>query len=451
MKCYKVMLFALCFVGGLVIAANPPISVSLHNSFVNVPAGMDADQLANEFATRLQETKRFKVLVRGRALDNQNNEIALTVGGNATAEITQADYTAECHLVLDGRIMKFSATLNSLKNSDYPDNFSVSLRAFCEDHSLRASIATELLEQVAKMLASDPETRLLKAVELQEIFLKEQDRAKAEKMRMQAADWANVSNLPALDNIPNKQPIPNDVVHNAAELVREGLKAQKEGKAGKADQYFFWALKLLNLSSFEELKHYDAFENKPVIEKNWKIDKWNLTFRWIPPGKTRLPGGKEVSIRKGYWITEQPVSRYLYQIFIAQAKLTDSFWNKEYVRDYYYDDSPFNKECVVKNDADRNKPMIWIKFAGADAFAKWLSQNELSEERNSLGMEYKLPSYEEWFYAAKQLGGFQSELGSEWTRSIGESGTAIAVTNNSYGEKSKWREDRGFRLVLTQK
>jgi tetratricopeptide (TPR) repeat protein len=456
----------LVLITGLVVLsvlATDKIPTVRLDEFDAVPRGMKADELAAEFSAFLNETGKFKVLPRKTLVVKQNSELEWTEGGNAFQKVERADYMSECFLVLDGHIMKLIVTLNHKDVNTAPK--SAFLSTYCEDSSLRAKVATELLKGAAEMLASNQQTRFTRAVELYErsLALRNANKNESEKMRMQAADWAKELKLPQelmIIQINNNADIKEkqlEVIQKktATEWINDGFTHFKSGQKKEAEGCFRCALELLNLKSFQELNRYEPVSSSPYASKDWKSERWGINFKWVSPGKLTV-GSNTISIKKGFWISEKPVSRSLYQIFLEQDPDSRKIiWEKEYVMNYNDAPSPLNKNGTVKCEADKNKPMDYISYAGASIFITWFSRYEFDKSKRDKNMEYKLPSKDELLYAIKKLGLKPCHEGyCEWTRSQGDSGDNIVVSFLSceYGEKDNLRQkaDCSFRIVLTQ-
>jgi len=155
-----------------------------------------------------------------------------------------------------------------------------------------------------------------------------------------------------------------------------------------------WLSSLLPPESASIIKKSDWYKNEtssqsviiPVHSGNTarRIEAAGLTFLEIPAGT--MTGVKEKGIN-GFLISETPVSRSLFEIFLNE----NPEWKGEYT-DYYRDEI-----SVINTEMHNGDIITGISWYAAREFCKWLSKRLPS---SMTGMEARLPWEIEWEYAA---------------------------------------------------
>ena len=139
-------------------------------------------------------------------------------------------------------------------------------------------------------------------------------------------------------------------------------------------------------------KDRDAGERRVV-----RIGAERAYFRWCRPGMFRMGSPKskhEVTLSKGFWIMETPVTVGMFKEFVLDGyKLKGRkplVWEEE-SGDKHIDFSWNNPLPII---AGNNRwPATCVIWEDAEAFCKWLSKEK--------GLMMRLPTEAEWEYAAR--------------------------------------------------
>jgi formylglycine-generating enzyme required for sulfatase activity len=133
--------------------------------------------------------------------------------------------------------------------------------------------------------------------------------------------------------------------------------------------------------------------------KNDKIKGAASDYSFVPQGTCNI-NDSEFSF-EGFWISQIEVSNSSYALFLSdlkqQAKETDlkmaSVQNDKWKLIKYYE--PYS-DYYSTNPAWSDYPVVNISYEGALLYCKWLS-SKLEDK----AWEYRLPTKNEWIYAAK--------------------------------------------------
>jgi len=101
-----------------------------------------------------------------------------------------------------------------------------------------------------------------------------------------------------------------------------------------------------------------------------------------------------VRISRGYWLGKTEVTNGQYQRFLQAANYDGS---KEADSDYLRHHKDWSKYAST----DPEYPIVAVSWNNAEAFCRWLTEEERGSGRLPAGYAYRLPTEAEWEYAAR--------------------------------------------------
>lgn len=157
--------------------------------------------------------------------------------------------------------------------------------------------------------------------------------------------------------------------------------------------------------SFIKGAEYD--EIQPLIDEASKVelDKDDLWIQdyWKEILLSEVFEKKEVTIQKPYRISKYPITNLQYQVFLNE--------NPEYPIPGWGDDKKgalytWKEETRSCNPAYNNSPVVLVSWHDANKYCEWLSRKT--------GRTFRLPSEDEWEYAARGTDSKKYPWGNEW-------------------------------------
>ncbi len=138
-------------------------------------------------------------------------------------------------------------------------------------------------------------------------------------------------------------------------------------------------------------KDRDAGERRVIL-----IGAERAYFRWCRPGMFMMGSPKskhEVTLSKGFWIMETPVTVGMFEAFVTDSpykpKGAPWIWikgiNCKPNSEYSWDTPGY--------DYDNSYPVTCVRWEAAKAFCEWLSDEK--------GLTMRLPTEAEWEYACR--------------------------------------------------
>lgn len=133
-----------------------------------------------------------------------------------------------------------------------------------------------------------------------------------------------------------------------------------------------------------------------------KEDQWIGNY-WEQILRSEISDKKEVFMHRGYRISKYPITNFQYQQFLNDnPNYRIPSWGNDKKGALY----TWNIETRTCNDAYRNCPVVLVSWKDANAYCTWLSKKT--------GRHFRLPTEEEWEYAARGPASNIYPWGDEW-------------------------------------
>lgn len=144
------------------------------------------------------------------------------------------------------------------------------------------------------------------------------------------------------------------------------------------------------------------------------------SYVYIPSGKLKsaAKGGGEEKTIQGFHMSETEITNQQYREFLRAMERRGKIdllkkariYNENWVRNYHYNEPMYNEPFANTyhvHPAFNKYPVVNISYEGAQAYCQWMTELYNEVNKNSAWqVEFRLPSKEEWMYAAK--GGHKS-------------------------------------------
>ena len=145
------------------------------------------------------------------------------------------------------------------------------------------------------------------------------------------------------------------------------------------------------------------FDHGPhVISSKKQLKQFEKNYKYIPSGTLHINKDEEYSVQ-GFYMFNTEITNLQYREFIADLKRTDDheLLEKVQVDPSNWDNEPFEKTYHI-HPAYESYPVLNIDHASAVEYCKWLEEMlaksyQIDKDR----LTVRLPSREEWMYAAK--------------------------------------------------
>lgn len=163
---------------------------------------------------------------------------------------------------------------------------------------------------------------------------------------------------------------------------------------------------MINIKPGSFVKGADSCEVKALIDEASKVvlekeDMWIQNY-WKEILLSEVSEKKKVTITKPFRISKYPITNLQYQIFLDNTNYHVPGWGDDKKGALY----TWNEETRRCNPAYSNSPVVLVSWYDANNYCKWLSKQT--------GRTFRLPSEDEWEYAARGEKSKKYPWGNEW-------------------------------------
>lgn len=377
-------------------AEKKPITVAVSRFTVNISPECDKNKetLKTEFLEKLTAYGKYKQLVRGHDRRARVEEHSFS---NRTGKmpVQKADVSLNCSLAKISKTLTF--VVKFVRDNDID---TITLRAAFDEENYPNTIS-EMFSDAAKIKNQYPRESVSSALQLYEKSLKERPDLQ-NNMRDRARNY--------LSNVKDKNAFPIELAdkleyrpqaadvnskESAEKKYQKALEVIKKDSeaAAKCFREIREKLQIKSFSHFLEEEPAEINKKAPVHGRIWAVPGTDIVMVPLQNGDEKL-----------YWIGESEVSVADFKQYLDEVENADKKLVRQQIGYVDYRDHSsfqFSKDFSIKNKKYKNKAVIYISISAAKSFAKWLTLKERKAKRIPNGYVYRIPTVNEWLFAAK--------------------------------------------------